>query len=202
MSNPVLTQQLESLALSTSSARGKDGTDLMLSLKNTYYRQVSDAAKQLIVEFWGAVNSNATMSPKIDALRKELTELDEQCIVPRPELITTPKQCDDIIWELSSGLARIGRIWTVAHTARDLCDYELSVIEKWLREKYRLEDTRTMDAMIGVTLQDERRYIVQLGTLEDQAERTYKRIETQLPSLRDLSDRRYQESRYHNTQGA
>jgi hypothetical protein len=195
--NPLMPLELEQLHLQTPSARGPDGTSRMIVLRTRYYEDVTKASEALRKQFWATVAGNMHMLITIDKLSQELTAIDEQCIVPRPEQILTAAQCDDVLAELNAGLARVGRIWALAYTAQQLCDYEVSLIEKWLREKFRLEDARNMDAMIGVVLQDEKRHIVKLSTLEHQAERTYKRIETQLPSLRDLSERRYTESRYH-----
>lgn len=196
INSPIIPVDLEILHLQTPGSRGADGTSKMLTLRNDYYKRVEETLEDIKRQFWSTVNGNTSMSPAIDKLTADLTSIDEGCVIPRPETISTSRQCDDLIWQLNSGLARTGRIWAVANTASSLCEYELSVIEKWLKEKFRLEDSRNVDAKVGIMLQNEKRHINRIRTLSEHAERVYKRIETQLPSLRDLSERRSQESRY------
>ena len=194
--NPIMPQRLEQLHLQTPGSRGPDGTLELLKRRDEYYISIGTSLVEIQRSFWVVVEADPHMNPAVSTLSSELSSIDESCIIPNPDSITTPRQCDDLIWKLNSGLARVGRTWTVANTALSLCEYELSVIEKWLRTKFRLEDTRAADSRIGVMLQKEKRHINMLVTLAAHAERVYKRIETQLPSLRDLSERRYQESRY------
>jgi len=195
----IMEPELEKLYLQTPGSRGPDGTERMLSLRNNYYIRVSNRLQTILEVFWEGVRNDPRQNILVDFLINDLQSLDESCIIPRPEMITSPKQCDDLIWELNNGLARVGRIWTVAITALSLVEYELSVIEKWLKEKFVLDDARRSDSKIGVMLAKEKRYVNKLKVLSTHAERLYKRIETQLPSLRDLSERRYQESRYRQT---
>lgn len=192
--------ELEQLHLQTPGSRGPAGTGRMLFLRNKYHSAIAAQLPVITEKFWRSIDENPRCNILVDTLTDNVAKLEESCVIPRPEAITTPKQCDDIIWELNSGLAKVGRIWTVAMTAQSLVEYELSIIEKWLREKFILEDTRSADSKIGVMLANEKRYVNRLKTLASYAERVYKRIETQLPSLRDLSERRYQESHYRQSQ--
>ncbi len=192
----MLPPELECLHLQTPGSRGPDGTARMIELRDEYYKRVEEALEDMKRQFWALLKSSTPMSPAVDALTADVRSIDESCIIPRAEDISTSRQCDDLIWQLNNGLARLGRIWALAHTAQGLCEYELSIVEKWLREKFRLEETRNVEAKVGILLQAEKRHINRIRILSEHANMAYKRIEYSLPSLRDLSERRSQESRY------
>ena len=191
---PLRLRQLEHL---TPSSRGPEGTNEMLLLSDTHNDQVATMLRSMRVQFG---EFRRIKDPQqlflTDASRDEqearLRELDESINIPRPEALTNPEQCDTLLWTMQYAIAQIGRMWNVAATIHGAFEYEVTLMEKWLRGSLHGEDSRSIDAQAVVMLGEEKRLINALEVHLDNCERVHKRIETQLPSMRDIANRRYQ----------
>ena len=196
---PTKSTSLVVLMDATPSARGPEGAIEMLKLQSEYERILLKELDGLLLEYYNECvrlnRCDGNMS--IGARNDELREIDEAVIIPRPEQITTPEQVDNIIGQINEALSRIGRMWNVAATRFSKLSYEISLIEAWLQTVLLAETKAEKDAQTVVLLAKDMRWLTELQSHIDACERTHKRLATQLPSLRDMADRRYQDSRYH-----
>ena len=186
--------RLLQLMLSTPSARGEDGTVEMLRIRAEYDRAIGEETLKLRREFAEFTKSSLDKLGGFDVQSREQAreEIDESVVIPRPEIITSPSQCDDVIWQVSHAMAQVGRMWNVAYSAHTRLAQRLGTVEAYLRTKV-IEDTGAqVEARIEVLLANERAMLREMETHAKNCERTHKRMEAMLPALRDLADRTFQ----------